>query len=70
MTTAEEKIRKSLNGQVGHESLRAISSAMVAAVRLSSLTSQPPSGHFKVVNLYVNKDTGKVIVEYDDTPVE
>ena len=70
MTTTEERIRKALNGQVGHESLRALANAMVSAAELSSLVSRPPSGHYKVVNLYVNKDTGKVIVEYEDTPTE
>lgn len=31
--------------------------------------SDPPSGNYKVTNLYVNAD-GKIVVEYDDQPVE
>ena len=31
--------------------------------------SQPPSGYFRVVNLYVDPVTGRLIVQYDDTPV-
>jgi hypothetical protein len=27
------------------------------------------TGHFRVLNLYVDKDSGKLVVEYDDTPV-
>lgn len=30
--------------------------------------STPPSGNFKVTNIYVNTN-GKIVVEYDDTPV-
>jgi hypothetical protein len=30
--------------------------------------SNPPSGSKKVVNLYVNND-GKLVIEYDSTPV-
>jgi len=30
--------------------------------------SYPPAGHFRVTNLYVDKDTRKLVVEYDDTP--
>ncbi len=30
--------------------------------------SNPPSGHFKVTNLYVDAATGKLVVEWDDTP--
>ena len=31
--------------------------------------SSPPSGYCKVKNLYVDPGTGKVVVEYDDTPI-
>lgn len=30
----------------------------------------PPSGYCEVINLYVNPDTNKLVVEFDDTPVE
>ena len=31
--------------------------------------SVPPSGMFRVVNIYINPNTGKLAVEYDNTPV-
>lgn len=34
----------------------------------AGLRSCPPAGCFRVVNLYVQPSTGKLIVEYDDTP--
>lgn len=37
---------------------------------INKLSSVPPHGMCKVVNLYVNPDTGKFIVEYDNTPQE
>lgn len=33
------------------------------------VTSKPPSGMYKVVALYVNPNTGKFVVRYDDTPI-
>jgi len=30
--------------------------------------SNPPSGHFRVTNLYVNSATGTLVIEYDDRP--
>ncbi len=36
--------------------------------RSGEAISNPPSGNKKVVNLYVNND-GKLVVEYDTTPV-
>ena len=35
---------------------------------LPSTVSNPPSGHFKVTNFYVNSATGKLVIEYDNTP--
>ena len=35
----------------------------------TGIESNPPSGKCKVVNLYVVISTGKLLVEYDDTPV-
>ncbi len=32
------------------------------------LESIPPTGHFKVTNLYVDATTGKLVVDYDNTP--
>jgi len=32
--------------------------------------SDPPTGKFKVTNLYVEPTTGKLVVKYDDTPQE
>lgn len=29
------------------------------------LLSQPPGGHYKIVNMYVNATTGKLEVEYE-----
>ncbi len=33
------------------------------------IPSNPPPGHFKVKNLYVDSVTRKLVVEYDNTPV-
>ena len=33
------------------------------------IPSSPPSGKYKVVNLWVDPATGKLTVEYDTTPV-
>lgn len=38
------------------------------AIKKITVESLPPTGKFKVVNLYVDPDTGKCVVEYDDTP--
>jgi hypothetical protein len=35
----------------------------------AAVESNPPSGKCKVVNLYVVISTGKLVVEYEDTPV-
>jgi hypothetical protein len=32
------------------------------------ILSTPPTGSFKVVNIYVNPETGKLTIEYDNTP--
>ena len=32
------------------------------------VTSNPPSGKYKVTNIYVDPVTGKLTVQYDDTP--
>jgi len=34
----------------------------------AAFTSSPPSGMCRVTNLYVDPATGKLVVEYDDTP--
>ena len=33
------------------------------------ILSSPLSGKYRVTNLYVDPSTGKLVVEYDDTPV-
>lgn len=33
-----------------------------------AVKSDPPSGKYKVFNLYVDPDSGKLVVEFDDTP--
>jgi len=33
------------------------------------LFSEPSKGNCKIVNIYVEKSTGKIVVKYDDTPV-
>ena len=35
----------------------------------AGMVSKPPSGKCRVTNLYVDPSTGKVVVEYEDTPV-
>jgi len=37
--------------------------------KLGGSLSSPPSGYFKVTNIYVNPDNGKLVITYDDTPV-
>ncbi len=34
----------------------------------TGIKSTPPSGYYRVTNLYVDPSTGKMIVKYDDTP--
>jgi len=33
------------------------------------IPSLPPSGKYKVTNLYVDSITGKLVIEYDNNPV-
>lgn len=33
---------------------------------LNVVESRPPAGHYRVKNLYVDRDTGKLVVEFDD----
>ncbi len=33
------------------------------------IPSVPPSGKCKVVNIYVDPDTGKLVIEYEEIPV-
>jgi len=35
---------------------------------VSGLEITPPQGKYKVVNLYVDPLTNKLVVQYDDTP--
>jgi len=32
------------------------------------LTSNPPQGAYKVINLWVDPDSGKLTIQYDNTP--
>jgi len=34
----------------------------------TGIPSNPPEGHYKITNMYINSQTGKLVVEYDDTP--
>jgi len=34
-----------------------------------AIVSSPPSEKYKVTNLFVDPSTGKLTVEYDDTPI-
>ena len=36
--------------------------------RVKSVTSNPPSGAFRVTNMYVDSRTNKIIIDYDNTP--
>jgi hypothetical protein len=38
-------------------------------VSTEGLNTAPPQGKCPVVNLYVDPTTGRLMVEYDDTPV-
>lgn len=38
----------------------------VAAV--DKVASDPPPGKCKVTNIYVDPDTGKLVIKYDDAP--
>ena len=42
----------------------------VEVVVTNQVATNPPAGEYRVTNLYVNPDTGKLEVEFDDTPVE
>ena len=35
----------------------------------SAVGFDPPDGTYKVTNIYVNPATGKLTVEYEDTPI-
>lgn len=35
----------------------------------NNVVTTPPSGKCKVINVYVDPDTGKLIVQYDNMPV-
>ena len=35
----------------------------------NKVSSIPPKGKYQVTNLYVDPDTGKLVIEYDNTPV-
>ncbi len=37
-------------------------------INAGNIESNPPAGHYKVTNLYVDSATGKLQVEYDNTP--
>lgn len=38
-------------------------------ITLETISSIPPSGKYKVTNIYVDPATNKFVVQYDDTPV-
>lgn len=42
----------------------------ITALALLNMQSKPPEGSCKVTNIYYNPATKKVVVEYDDVPVE
>lgn len=31
--------------------------------------SKPPLGRYKIVNMFIEPETGKIVVEYDNDPV-
>lgn len=37
---------------------------------ISILNSNPPVGKCKVTNIYVDQNTGKLVISYDDQPVD
>lgn len=37
-------------------------------VSFTMVRSSPPPGKLRVINLYVDPTTGKLVVEYEDTP--
>ena len=36
---------------------------------VTGITTIPPVGKYRITNIYVDPDTGRVNIEYDDTPV-
>jgi len=36
---------------------------------VSGVNTSPPTDKYRVTNLYVDPTTGRLVVEYDDTPV-
>jgi len=37
-------------------------------LKTRAIKSDPPTGSYKVTNLYVDPDSGKLVVEFDDIP--
>ena len=60
---------KALEEKVGID-LSAVETSLDYIVKQLSIKSEPPSGKYKITNMYVTQHPGgKVHVEYDDTPV-
>ena len=38
-------------------------------IKRDGIKSTPPSGKYRVTNLYVDPDTGKLTVEFDNIPI-
>jgi hypothetical protein len=36
--------------------------------QVDRVKSNPPVGHFKVLNIWLDSTTGKIVVQYDDIP--
>ena len=60
---------KALEEKVGVD-LSAVTTSLDYIVKQLTVKSEPPSGMYKVTNIYVTQHpSGKLKVEYDDTPV-
>lgn len=69
--TAAEKLRKKVVGAFGGDGV-AITEILLRATNLGlvgRIQSSPPPGMCEVSRIYVNLDTGRLVVEYDDEPV-
>jgi len=39
-------------------------------IQYSVVTSTPPTGKYKITDLYYDPDSDRIIIKYDDTPIQ
>ncbi len=53
-------------GTLGGGSERVVDAIAMILYGSALITSNPPPGDFKVINLYVSSSTGKLVVDYEN----